>query len=1256
MKFLQKRLLLVALSIVPFGATAQCFQNLIYSNDFVGSYPSVGELHTVYDAADHCTVLITGGGVYNPAPGFWVYNGSQWNGPYVGTGDMPHARDSFGVCYDSQHGQILLFGGTVNIPDGASMVTNDLYAFRGANKGEGATWVRLSAGGANGPPVTRDHTYYFSRTGQPAAFDPIRDRAIFVLPKGDDGYTYQTWEWTGTGWDQGPDFGPAYPDQFQQFIFDPYRNEGILIEADPDTVWRYKPGVTAAQGTWTLLTSRPGTIDGPFYGRALVYDPFRHWVLQCFGRDRDFATGKFLLSETRVWNPDSLTWSLWPERSFPASWAQARPLAVWDTDRDTMVVTLGYDDSNGDPGRRYFYNTIEQTHLSAGVVSSSSGSFAKCVGDSITFSVTASGDSPLFQWYKNGAPLSGKTVSVLILSNLTTDDAGNYYAVVTNDCGYTPSPVSHLRVDEPITIIRPSIFPDCSQICPGGSYTITPPLPHSTGDAPLSIHLQKNFGSAEFPAWADVRVSTPSAPANFVFDDVERSFTGDYRFYVDGSACGGIVEGSPRHIEVGFDIVGEPQSLSNIRPCSTVTFSVSTSGGCGLSYYWRKQTPTSSELLFDDGHFIGTRSPTLTIAGVHYNDQAGYDCAVIDTNQCGNAIVSTEATLTLAAPQWVLRTTNGPSPRYANAMAYDSARKVTVMYSGGYLDPAAGYRGFGDVWEWNGALWSQRTTFVNSDAWHQDINGYWVQNYGDTPAARMQHAMAYDNQRGRTVLFGGRGGPNGIFGDFVFNDTWEWDGTRWYFRTTNGPPATFNHHMTYDPVRGVTVLYGGAFSSAAKVWEWDGTNWTSISPTNGPVSNYYQENVCLDFDTVLGAVFGGWTGDGFWARYYWTWDGRDWRPRASGFYFGNYSPSFGAMVYDTYRYRSFHYGGQDTVIGYTGSSTSAYYDSSSDAWTLLADAAQRSAFSASDFVNVLALAGKLTGQTDPVSQYLWNQFDTSTLQVLTNTSSTADQLASALVTALNTIIANKTVFDTNRFAAVTLSEETQVFKAVNPQFKDFVRFNRLLLEDAYPAEIGRSPSTPTGRYYLGMAFDSARRAATVMGGYYGGAGLNPLNGSDTWELMYLDSPLINEQPASQYRAPGDTAVFTVNAVAPYGSTLSYDWYYGNTTLSNGGRISGAHSATLQIANVSAADEGQYHARISAPCGTISTVPAILTTNAKLQIFGLSQNSGQLLWSVSGLVLQQADSLAGPWITVAGAASPYNLIFEGPTRFFRLNGN
>jgi hypothetical protein len=374
-----------------------------------------------------------------------------------------------------------------------------------------------------------------------------------------------------------------------------------------------------------------------------------------------------------------------------------------------------------------------------------------------------------------------------------------------------------------------------------------------------------------------------------------------------------------------------------------------------------------------------------------------------------------------------------------------------------------------------------------------------------------------------------------------------------------------------------------------------------------------------------------------------------------GFLFGsNFTPINGNMVYDTYRFRALHFGGQ--INGFNnmyGGTAAGYYDSASDSWTVLPDEALSSNFGANDFLNVPGLVSKLSSQAAPVSQYLWTNFAAIDRQTLTNSGVAIAQKQNTLAFALNNIISNNIVYDGNRFAGVALSPETVVFHNLNPAAEDLIRLNRLLIEDAYPAELARSPSFPTGRDQFAMAFDSARRAAVVMGGFYNGPGLNPLNGSDTWELMYLDTPLINDQPPSQYCAPGDTAVFKVNAIAPYGSTLTYQWYFGAIPLNESGRISGTHSPTLRVANVTPADAGQYQALISAACGTIYTTPAILTTDPRLQIFTPELGSAQLVWSAANLVLQQADFPGGPWTTVPGATSPFDLSLQGPSTFFRL---
>lgn len=87
------------------------------------------------------------------------------------------------------------------------------------------------------------------------------------------------------------------------------------------------------------------------------------------------------------------------------------------------------------------------------------------------------------------------------------------------------------------------------------------------------------------------------------------------------------------------------------------------------------------------------------------------------------------------------------------------------------------------------------------------------------PSARYLHAAAFDEGRGRMVVFGGSDGSAGL------NDTWEHDGSAWIRRTpATSPPASLDATMTYDPVRGVTWLATGA-GGGADVWTWDGDHW-----------------------------------------------------------------------------------------------------------------------------------------------------------------------------------------------------------------------------------------------------------------------------------------------------------------------------------------------------------------------------------------------------------------------------------------------
>jgi hypothetical protein len=227
-----------------------------------------------------------------------------------------------------------------------------------------------------------------------------------------------------------------------------------------------------------------------------------------------------------------------------------------------------------------------------------------------------------------------------------------------------------------------------------------------------------------------------------------------------------------------------------------------------------------------------------------------------------------------------------PPPRRKHAMAFDSARGVTVLFGGAYGGPT-----YSDTWEWNGAEWTERQPAI-------------------VPALREYHAMAYDSIRGVTVLFGGRTGSST---STALDDTWEWDGSAWTQRTPAvSPPARFAHALAYDSHRGVTVLFGGLSDTNAYLgdtWEWDGTTWVQRSPANSPSP---REGHAMAYDSLLGvAVLFGGEFNGVRYSDTWEWDGAAWVLRTlTATPPGRYQH---AMAYDSGRGLTVLFGGANSA-------------------------------------------------------------------------------------------------------------------------------------------------------------------------------------------------------------------------------------------------------------------------------------------------------------------------------------------------------
>jgi hypothetical protein len=114
-------------------------------------------------------------------------------------------------------------------------------------------------------------------------------------------------------------------------------------------------------------------------------------------------------------------------------------------------------------------------------------------------------------------------------------------------------------------------------------------------------------------------------------------------------------------------------------------------------------------------------------------------------------------------------------------------------------------------------------------------------------------------------------------------------------------------------------------------------------------------------------------------------------------------------------------------------------------------------FVSSDFLDVPGLSSKLAAPLDSVSTYLWGQLSSAD-QVTLLLGSTSEQLSVLLANFNQMISQGLWLYDYSRFAGIPLSLATADLLAQFPNGAQRSRLTRLLLQDAYPQELGKLPA------------------------------------------------------------------------------------------------------------------------------------------------------------------------------------------------------
>jgi hypothetical protein len=153
-----------------------------------------------------------------------------------------------------------------------------------------------------------------------------------------------------------------------------------------------------------------------------------------------------------------------------------------------------------------------------------------------------------------------------------------------------------------------------------------------------------------------------------------------------------------------------------------------------------------------------------------------------------------------------------------------------------------------------------------------------------------------------------------------------------------------------------------------------------------------------------------------------------------------------------------------------------------DGWIQIENSA--TSLSSGAITDSAAFLGKLTTGPDAMPVFLRSRLQDSVKADLA--SANAKAVISALVKDLNQVISGPSIYDKARFSGVALRPETEQLLKQNPSGLQLARLNKLLLEDAYPAELAKSSltgwivkdgamaSTGTGRGVIYTAKDYSR--------------------------------------------------------------------------------------------------------------------------------------------------------------------------------------
>ncbi|NYF88998.1 hypothetical protein RBB79_05590 [Tunturiibacter empetritectus] len=331
---------------------------------------------------------------------------------------------------------------------------------------------------------------------------------------------------------------------------------------------------------------------------------------------------------------------------------------------------------------------------------------AVTVGQTATFSVTATGTAPLtYQWSNNGTAIAGATSSTYTTpATAIGDNSSKFTVTVSNSSGSANSNPATLTVTIGLPVITTQ--PVSVNVCNNASATLSV-------TATNAVTYQWSLNGSP--------IAGATSSSYFIASAIAID-AGSYTVTVTNAA--GSVTSQAATVLVGTSITSNPASLS-IAQGQTAAFSVAAAGDAPFSYQWYVITPGGST-----GAAIAGATASTYTTPVEGLGSSGSQYYVTVTDTCGTVLTSTSATLTVTAGN-VPPTITVQPVRQTAAVGSTPTFSVTAVGPGTltyqwYRIPAGSTTGTASAAPISGATAATYTVPATSTTAANDQDGYYV--------------------------------------------------------------------------------------------------------------------------------------------------------------------------------------------------------------------------------------------------------------------------------------------------------------------------------------------------------------------------------------------------------------------------------------------------------------------------------------------------------------------------------------------------